>query len=192
MVKQIFRNHYIKVMYAFMKKFFICFLLAGMIAGPTGCSHKIVKNMEVTAYCGCGECCCWERGSWKYLKLNFWNKYINKGKYAGRPYSGRTASGTKPREPVPGLFSVDSLKNPWMIPFRIIFPWLWLSRDGTVAADTKYYQFGTRLYIPGYGYGVIEDRGSAIKGPSRLDLYYNSHSEARQWGRQQVEVIFYQ
>ena len=175
-----------------MKKFIVYFLLTGMIAGLIGCSQKMVKKMEVTAYCGCGQCCCWERGSWKYLKLNFWNKYINKGKYAGRPYSGLTASGTKPREPVPGLFSVDSLKNPWMIPFRIIFPWLWFSKDGSVAADTKYYQFGTRLYIPGYGYGVIEDRGSAIKGPTRLDLYYNSHSEARQWGRQHVEVIFFQ
>lgn len=79
-----------------------------------------------------------------------------------------------------------------MIPFRIIFPWLWFSRDGTVAADTRYYKFGTRLYVPGYGYGVIEDRGSAIKGPMRLDLYYNSHSEAIEWGRRHVEVTFYQ
>ncbi len=171
-----------------MRHKFIFIVLAGLIVGLNGCGHKIVKKMEVTAYCGCGKCCCWERGSWKYLKLDFWNKYINKGKNNGRPYSGLTASGTKPHEPKPGLFSFDSLKKPWMIPFRIIFPWLWLSRDGTIAADTRYYKFGTRLYVPGYGYGVIEDRGSAIKGPTRLDLYYNSHSEARQWGRQHISV----
>ena len=157
-----------------------------------GCgTGKIVKRMEATGYCGCGECCGWERGSWKFLKLDFWNKYISSGKNEGRPYSGLTASGTKPHEPNPGLLSVDSLVNPWMIPFRLVFPWLWFSRDGTIAADTRYYPFGTRMYVPGYGYGVIEDRGSAIKGPTRLDLFFDSHSEARVWGRQKVDVEIY-
>jgi len=169
----------------------ICFFIAGLMAGLSGCSHKIVKKMEVTAYCGCGKCCCWERGSWKYLKLDFWNRYINKGKNKGRPYSGLTASGTKPHEPQPGLFSVSSITHPWMIPFRIIFPWLWFSRDGTIAADTRYYKFGTRMYVPGYGYGIIEDRGSAIKGPTRLDLFYSSHSNALEWGRQHIFVTIY-
>jgi hypothetical protein len=147
--------------------------------------------MEVTAYCGCGECCGWERGSWKYLKLDFWNKYISYGKNKGRPYSGLTASGTKPCQYRPGLFSVNTLTHPWWLPFRIVFPWLWFSRDGTIAADTRYYPFGTRLYVPGYGYGVVEDRGGAIKGPRRLDLYYNSHRKALKWGRRHVDVTFY-
>jgi hypothetical protein len=125
------------------------------------------------------------------LKLDFWNKYITKGKNKGRPYSGLTASGTRPHEPQPGLFSVNTLTHPWMLPFRIVFPWLWFSRDGTIAADTRYYPFGTRLYVPGYGYGVVEDRGSAIQGPTRLDLYYRSHGKALEWGRQQVDVTFY-
>lgn len=166
-------------------------LLIMIMALSYGCASKIVKNMEVTAYCGCGECCGWERGSWKCLKLNFWNKYISSGKNKGRPYSGLTASGTRPREPQPGLFSVNTLTHPWMLPFRIVFPWLWFSRDGTVAADTRYYPFGTRLYVPGYGYGVVEDRGSAIQGPKRLDLYYRSHGDALEWGRQIVDVTFY-
>lgn len=174
-----------------MKHILVCLVLAGLLAGLCGCAHKVEKAMEVTAYCGCGQCCCWERGSWMYLKLDFWNRYINKGKNSGRSYSGLTSSGTEPREPIPGLFSFDSIKKPWMIPFRIIFPWLWFSRDGTIAADTRYYKFGTRLYVPGYGYGVIEDRGSAIKGPTRLDLYYDSHAEARQWGRQHIFVTIY-
>jgi len=169
----------------------ICILIAGLFFGLNGCTQKVVKKMEATAYCGCGQCCCWERGSWIYLKLDFWNRYINKGKNSGRDYSGLTASGTKPQEPKPGLFSIDSLKKPWMIPFRIIFPWLWFSRDGTIAADTRYYKFGTRLHVPGYGYGVVEDRGGAIKGPTRLDLYYNSHSDALEWGRKHIDVTFY-
>jgi 3D (Asp-Asp-Asp) domain-containing protein len=44
------------------------------------------------------------------------------------------------------------------------------------------------MYVPGYGDGVVEDRGSAIKGEKRIDLYFNSHSKAREWGRQTVEV----
>jgi hypothetical protein len=171
-----------------------CLGLLVLILGVSlsGCGTSMtVRKMEVTAYCGCGKCCNCERGSWKYLKLNFWNRYISSGKNEGEPYSGLTASGTKPHEPRPGLFSVNSLTHPWMIPFRLVFPWLWFSRDGTIAADTRYYPFGTRMYIDGYGYGTVEDRGGAIKGPNRLDLFYRSHSEALQWGRQQVMVRIY-
>ena len=86
---------------------------------------------------------------------------------------------------------MDSVIHPWMIPIRItFFPWLLLPQDGTVAADTKYYAFGTRLYIPGYGYGVVEDRGGAIKGPTRLDVYYSSHQDALEFGRRHIKVQF--
>lgn len=54
---------------------------------------------------------------------------------------------------------------------------------GTLAADTRHYPFGTVFYIPGYGYGIVEDRGGAIKGPNRLDLWFPSRAEALQWGR---------
>jgi 3D (Asp-Asp-Asp) domain-containing protein len=59
---------------------------------------------------------------------------------------------------------------------------------GTVAADTSSYPFGTILYIPGYGYGVVEDRGGAIKGPYRLDLWFSSRQRALEWGRRSVNV----
>jgi len=154
----------------------------------SGCARHESRIIETTAYCGCGKCCSWERGSWSYLKLDFWNKYISKGASAGKPYSGLTASGTKPEEPVPGLFSTDSLTRLWMIPVRAVFPWLWLQRDGTIAADTKYYPFGTRMYVPGYGWGVVADRGSAIKGPDRIDLYFESHQDALNWGRRRMQV----
>jgi len=134
---------------------------------------------ETTAYCGCGKCCGWERGSWMFLKLNFWNRYITSGKNKGKKYSGLTASGTTPREPNPGLFH-----RPW----NLFFPWLWFPHDGTLAADTRYHSFGTRFYIPGYGYGRVEDRGSAIKGNERFDLYFNSHDDALQWGRKELDI----
>ena len=164
-----------------------CLLLV-LLLSISACTTSTVEQMEVTGYCGCGACNGWERGSWKYLKLDFWNRYVRVGPRKGRRYSGLTASGTEPRAPTPGLFSIDSIVHPWMIPIRIIFPWLWCGRDGSVAADTNYHPFGTRLYVPGYGYGVVEDRGSAIKGPRRLDLYFDSHDEAMRWGRRKVDV----
>jgi 3D (Asp-Asp-Asp) domain-containing protein len=76
-----------------------------------------------------------------------------------------------------------------MIPTRLIlFPWYFLSQQGTIAADTKQYPFGTRMYIPGYGWGVVEDKGGAIKGPNRIDLFFDTHEEAIHWGRRKVNV----
>ena len=165
-------------------------LVVTILIIATGCSSgKATRTMEVTGYCGCGQCCGWERGSWTYLKLNFWNRYVSEGPRKGKKYTGHTAAGTKPREPQPGFFSTDTIIHPWMIPVRIVFfPWFFLSHDGTIAADTAYYSFGTRMYVPGYGWGVVEDRGGAIKGPRRLDLYFDSHGKALQWGRRQVKV----
>ncbi|MUT64358.1 3D domain-containing protein [Paenibacillus sp. NEAU-GSW1] len=58
----------------------------------------------------------------------------------------------------------------------------------TVAADTKLFPIGTLLYIPGYGYGVVADTGSAIKG-HRLDLYFETVKEVyEQWGKKSVSV----
>ena len=61
------------------------------------------------------------------------------------------------------------------------------ARVGTLAADTSRYPFGTIMYVPGYGYGRVEDRGGDIKGDD-LDLYFRSHGEAMQWGRQRLTV----
>lgn len=166
------------------------FLLAGLVAMATGCAKKpVAKLMTATAYCACSSCCSWERGKARYLHLDFWNKYVSAGPGQGREYTGRTASGTSPREPQNGLFSWDSLKRPYMIPVRtILFPWYFFSEKGTIAADTRYYPFGTEMYVPGYGWGIVEDRGSAIKGPHRIDLYFDSHGDALEWGKRKVKV----
>lgn len=148
----------------------------------SGCSYYVERRIEVTGYCDCGECTGWTRGF-----PDFWNKYTS----TGREYSGLTASGAKPRSPQPGLLSVDTIIHPWMVPFRLLFPWLWLPHDGTIAADTRYYPFGTRMYVPGYGYGRVEDRGGAIKGPRRLDLFFDSHRRAKHWGRRTIKVWIY-
>lgn len=58
-----------------------------------------------------------------------------------------------------------------------------MARYGTIAADPRLYPFGTVMYIDGYGYGRVEDTGGDIKG-NHIDLYFHSHREAREWGRQ--------
>ncbi len=171
-------------------RFFFLFMMLGMLL-LSGCAKPpVARVMETTAYCGCSSCCGWERGSWHLLKLDFWNHYVSAGPGAGTTYSGLTASGTVPREPEEGLFSQDSLARPYMIPVRLVFfPWYLLPHEGTIAADTKYYPFGTRMHVPGYGWGVVEDRGGAIKGPDRIDLFFDSHNDALTWGRKKVRVV---
>lgn len=56
----------------------------------------------------------------------------------------------------------------------------------TIAADTSKLPFGTSVYIDGHKY-TVEDRGGAIKG-NRIDIYFDTHAEATQYGRQQVEL----
>lgn len=61
------------------------------------------------------------------------------------------------------------------------------ARRGTLAADPTRYPFGTVMYIPGYGYGRVEDTGGDIRG-DHIDLYFRTHRQALTWGRQRVEV----
>jgi len=61
------------------------------------------------------------------------------------------------------------------------------ARPGTIAADTSRYPLGTIMQVPGYGYGRVEDRGGAIKG-EKLDLYFKTHKQALEWGRQRKTV----
>ena len=57
----------------------------------------------------------------------------------------------------------------------------------TIATDTKVIPFGTSIIINGHEY-VAEDRGGAIKG-SRIDIFFDSHQEALNFGRQKTEVF---
>jgi 3D (Asp-Asp-Asp) domain-containing protein len=61
------------------------------------------------------------------------------------------------------------------------------AKKGTIAADTNVFPFGTRMRIPGYGDGVVEDRGGAIQG-DKIDLFFKTHKQALEWGRQTITV----
>jgi len=61
------------------------------------------------------------------------------------------------------------------------------AHSGTIAADTAVLPMGTPVYVPGYGYGVVEDTGGAIRG-RRLDLFFYTHEEALCWGVKRLTV----
>ena len=61
---------------------------------------------------------------------------------------------------------------------------------GRTIAAPKGFAFGTKLIIDGVIY-TVEDRGGAIKS-KRLDIYFNSHAEAKKWGKQKREVFIYE
>jgi 3D (Asp-Asp-Asp) domain-containing protein len=58
---------------------------------------------------------------------------------------------------------------------------------GIVAVDPRIIPLGTHLYVPGYGKALAGDTGGAIKG-LRIDLGFNSLSEAIRFGRREITV----
>ncbi len=96
--------------------------------------------------------------NWKRGKVLFWRKYVAHGPNKGE------------RKKV-GVTSNGSK-----------------AKKGTIAADIRYYPYGTKMIVPGYGEGVVEDTGSAIKGPNRIDVFFKSRRDALRWGRQQLTV----
>lgn len=62
------------------------------------------------------------------------------------------------------------------------------NKVSTIAADPKVFPLGSILYIPGYGYGIVADTGSAIKG-RKIDLYFATTKQVyKEWGKKDVEV----
>ena len=57
----------------------------------------------------------------------------------------------------------------------------------TVAIDPTVIPYGSKLYVPGYGYAIAADCGGAIKG-NRIDLFMLSEAECFAFGRRAVTV----
>ena len=66
-----------------------------------------------------------------------------------------------------------------------------------LAADPLYLEYGTKVFIPGYGISAIDDTGGAMRrhwrqnGLLHIDVRLTYHYEARQWGNQYLRVKIY-
>ena len=64
-------------------------------------------------------------------------------------------------------------------------------KRGTIAADPERIPYGTKLYIPEYGYGIVEDTGGALrkdKDNIRIDVYMDTYEEAIEWGKKEMTI----
>ncbi len=62
--------------------------------------------------------------------------------------------------------------------------------EGFFVAAPPEYPFKTLMAVPGYNEGKpveVLDRGGAIKG-NKLDVFFPTHQEAKNWGRQKLKV----
>nr|WP_148277900.1 3D domain-containing protein [Paenibacillus popilliae] len=81
-------------------------------------------------------------------------------------------------------------KKPGHPEYGITYSGVKVRRDyvSTIAADLSVFPLGSILYIPGYGYGIVTDVGSKIKG-NKIDLYFHTTKQVyNQWGKKEVEV----
>lgn len=56
----------------------------------------------------------------------------------------------------------------------------------TIAVDRSVIPLGTHVLYNGTEY-VAEDTGGAIKG-NRIDIFFDNHSDALEWGRRTIEI----
>jgi 3D (Asp-Asp-Asp) domain-containing protein len=63
---------------------------------------------------------------------------------------------------------------------------------GRIAVDPDTIPFGSKVFIPGYGWAIADDTGGAIKG-NRIDLGYgrNEGKAALAYGRQKHQIHVY-
>ncbi len=65
---------------------------------------------------------------------------------------------------------------------------------GTIAVNPKIIPYGTKLYVPGYGYGVAEDTGAFrnYDGGTRMqiDVFLDTEKECRRWGKKRNVKVY--
>lgn len=80
----------------------------------------------------------------------------------------QTTSAPIPKEPEPQIISI--------------------AKEGvTIAADISVLPYGTKVIIDGHQY-IVQDRGGSIEG-NRIDIYFESHQAALEWGVQYKELF---
>lgn len=65
----------------------------------------------------------------------------------------------------------------------------WPEAGRTIGVDPELLPYGTEVIINGHTY-IAEDTGGAMQG-RHIDIFMDSHDEALQFGRQEIEVFVY-
>ena len=60
----------------------------------------------------------------------------------------------------------------------------------SIAVDPKVIPMGSRIFVPGWGWGKASDTGGYIKG-YRIDLCMATVKETDRWGRRDIEIEVY-
>ena len=61
---------------------------------------------------------------------------------------------------------------------------------GMCAVNTKQFAFGTKFYIPGYGYAVAEDTGSNTSSKVCIDVFMDTKADCTRWGRKRNVKVY--
>ena len=64
-----------------------------------------------------------------------------------------------------------------------------VAAEGIIAVDPKIIPFGTTVEIKDIGVFIADDRGGKIKG-NRIDIFFDSKEEARDFGKRGVWIRF--
>ncbi|WP_018753083.1 3D domain-containing protein [Paenibacillus sanguinis] len=128
-----------------------------------------------------------------FRELQPWGMTTDKGKQVKPASSAKKAVETVKVMATGYTAGYESTgKKPSHPQYGITYSGVKVRRDkktvSTIAADLKLFPIGTILYIPGYGYGVVADKGSAIRG-HKIDLYFDTTKQVyKEWGKKEVEV----
>lgn len=61
------------------------------------------------------------------------------------------------------------------------------TKHGIIAVDPRVIPLGSRMYVPGYGWGVAADTGGLIKG-NKIDLWRPTAADCYRWGVRRVNI----
>ena len=61
------------------------------------------------------------------------------------------------------------------------------TRMGVIAVDPKVIPYGSKIHIPGYGWGTALDTGGAIQG-NTIDIWMPTYSQCMDWGTRNIKI----
>lgn len=62
-----------------------------------------------------------------------------------------------------------------------------IPNTGTIAVDPKIIPLGSKIYVPGYGWGKALDTGYSIKG-NMIDIWLPTYEQCIKWGRKKLTI----